>query len=109
MAKVEAKKAKYNDYQVIVSPRITEKATSAAERLAASGQCILFEVKKAATKEDIKGSVERLFNVEVKSVRTLNYQGKFKRTTKGVTQRAHTKRAYVTLKEGSKIAVVEGV
>ena len=60
-----------------------------------------FVVDPRANKTEIKIAVERVFNVKVDSVNTLNRQGKTRRTRFGLGKRKDTKRAIVTLKEGS--------
>ena len=52
-------------------------------------------------KPEIKQAVERIFNVDVASVNTLNRSGKRRRTRFGWGQRKSTKRAIVTLKDGT--------
>ena len=60
-----------------------------------------FIVDPRANKTEIKIAVERVFGVKVDSVNTLNRQGKTRRTKFGLGKRKNTKRAIVTLKEGS--------
>ena len=60
-----------------------------------------FVVDPRANKTEIKIAVERVFGVKVDSVNTLNRKGKTRRTKFGVGKRKNTKRAIVTLKEGS--------
>jgi large subunit ribosomal protein L23 len=60
-----------------------------------------FIVDPRANKTEIKIAVERVFGVKVSSVNTLNRQGKTRRTKFGLGKRKNTKRAIVTLKEGS--------
>jgi large subunit ribosomal protein L23 len=60
-----------------------------------------FVVDPRANKTEIKIAVERVFGVKVDSVNTLNRQGKTRRTKFGLGKRKNTKRAIVTLKEGS--------
>jgi large subunit ribosomal protein L23 len=60
-----------------------------------------FIVDPRANKTEIKIAVERVFGVKVDSVNTLNRQGKTRRTKFGLGKRKSTKRAIVTLKEGS--------
>ena len=60
-----------------------------------------FIVDPRANKTEIKIAVERVFGVKVASVNTLNRQGKTRRTKFGLGKRKNTKRAIVTLKEGS--------
>jgi large subunit ribosomal protein L23 len=60
-----------------------------------------FIVDPRANKTEIKIAVERVFGVKVDSVNTLNRLGKTRRTRFGLGRRKSTKRAIVTLKEGS--------
>jgi large subunit ribosomal protein L23 len=91
-------------YDVILSPVITEKATSASEH-----NKVVFKVSKTATKPQIKEAVERLFDVKVKSVNTLVRKGKLKmsRGSRGI--QSDIKRAVVTLEEGHRIDVTTGL
>ncbi len=54
-----------------------------------------------SNKTEIKLAVEKIFNVKVASVNTLNKKGKTRRTRFGIGKRKDTKRAIVTLKSGS--------
>ena len=56
-----------------------------------------------ATCAEIKGAVERLFDVKVESVRVLNMKGKQKRFAARSGRRNAWKKAYVTLASGSEI------
>jgi large subunit ribosomal protein L23 len=91
-------------YDVILSPVITEKATIASEH-----SQVVFKVASTATKPQIKEAVEKLFDVKVKRVNTLNRKGK-KRVFKGVLgMTSDSKRAIVTLEEGHRIDVTTGL
>jgi large subunit ribosomal protein L23 len=70
----------------------------------------VFEVDSDATKIDVRHAVEQAFGVKVIKVNTLNRKGKSKlnRKTNRVGHRTDTKRALVTLAEGSKIDLFEG-
>jgi len=91
-------------YDVIVSPVITEKSTMASE----SNQ-VMFNVAVNATKPEIKGAVEALFNVKVKSVNTLVRKGKVKRFRGIIGKQNDVKKAIVTLKDGESIDVTTGL
>jgi large subunit ribosomal protein L23 len=91
-------------YTVIERPVITEKATYASE----DGQ-VVFEVRRDATKRDIKEAVEGLFDVEVRAVNTLVQKGKNKRFRGIRGRRKDIKKAYVTLAEGQSLDVTMGV
>jgi large subunit ribosomal protein L23 len=60
-----------------------------------------FIVDPRANKTEIKIAVEKVFGVKVKSVNTLNRQGKARRTRFGIGRRKDTKRAVVTLADGT--------
>ena len=90
--------------KVLRAPHISEKATMAAE----SGNTIVFKVAKNATKREIKAAVQKLFEVEVKSVNTLITKGKTKRQGIRQGRRSDVKKAYVTLKDGQDLDFVGG-
>jgi large subunit ribosomal protein L23 len=97
--------ASVKDYAILLSPVISEKSAMVGD----SGRTVTFRVDPRATKEDIRGAVERVFSVKVDGVRTCTFLGKTKRTMKGLGRRAGYKKAYVTLVQGSKIDLVEGL
>ena len=88
---------------IIKKPVITEKMTAISEKL----NKFAFIVDKNANKIQIKDAVEKLYDVKVTAVNTMNYDGKKKsRYTKaGVVtgRRPAFKKAVVTLKEGDTI------
>lgn len=92
-------------YKIIKRPLITEKSTIQKEM----DNQLAFEVDRRANKIEIKKAVERIFKVQVETVRTLNYQGKKKRLGRTLGRRRHWKKAVVTLKPGQKIEFFEGV
>ena len=91
-------------YGAVVRPLVTEKGTHHSQTLNAYA----FEVAPDANKTQIKIAVEKIFGVKVSSVTTLNRQGKRKRTRFGYGKRKDTKRAIVTLAEGSKSIEIFG-
>jgi large subunit ribosomal protein L23 len=91
-------------YDVIIAPVITEKATMASEH-----NKVTFKVRKDATKPQIKEAVEKLFDVKVKTVNTLNRQGKWKTFRNRIGRQSDVKRAVVTLEEGHRIDVTTGL
>lgn len=89
---------------IIVTPRATEKAY----RLVTTQNTYVFDVPANANKNEIKAAVEAQFDkVKVSSVTTLVQTGKSVRFSRGknrypgTTTRQDTKKAYVTLSEGS--------
>ena len=82
---------------VILKPIISEKSYGLLEE-----NKYTFVVAPDANKTEIKIAVEKIFDVQVVSVNTLNRQGKRKRTRFGYGKRKDTKRAIVTLSAESK-------
>jgi len=89
-------------WDIIKAPVITEKALIAKEATRDGRQLLTFRVDRRATKLEIKEAVERIFNVKVDRVRTVNYQGKVVRRYRTEGRRPAWKKAYVTLKAGEK-------
>ena len=84
--------------EIIKAPVITEKS----EREKANGK-YTFKVDPRANKIEIKNAIEKIFNVKVTSIRTINVKPKKRRVGRytGLTNR--TKKAIVTLQEGQTI------
>ncbi|NGZ05047.1 MAG: 50S ribosomal protein L23 [Magnetococcales bacterium] len=89
----------YTLYQVLDTPRITEKSTMCQEQ----GNQMVFRVATWANKTQIKAAVEKLFNVQVEAVQTLNVRGKIKRVGRQQGQRSNWKKAIVRLEQGQSI------
>ncbi len=92
------------NYDVIVSPAITEKATLAAE-----ANQVVFNVARDASKPEIKQAVEALFGVKVTAVNTTIRKGKVKRFRGHLGKQSDKKIAFVTLAEGQSIDVTTGL
>lgn len=93
-------------YVVLVRPLVTEKTT-----LLSGLNKYAFEVAPTANKLQIKEAVELAFGVHVTAVNTSHVRGKrrrFRRVGAGVVTRSW-KKAVVTLAEGDKIELFEGV
>ena len=93
-------------YDVILKPIVTEKS------MAAMGEKkYTFLVHTEANKTTIKEAVEKMFEgTKVKSVNTMNLDGKTKRRGMTFGKTAKTKKAIVTLTEDSKdIEIFEGL
>jgi large subunit ribosomal protein L23 len=73
--------------EILYKPLVTEKMTEQSEKLNRFG----FIVNRRATKDQIKGAVEQLYDVKVASVNTMVYGGKTKyRYTKSGVQKGKT-------------------
>lgn len=77
---------------IIIKPIITEKSNMEMQ----AGK-YTFEVNKKATKVDIKRAVEKLFNVKVLKVNTINVFGKEKRVGRNIGKTADWKKAIVSI------------
>ncbi len=89
---------------IIIRPVVSEKSYGLLD-----DGVYTFVVDPRATKIEIAGAIESIFNVRVAKVNTLNRKGKRKRTRKSMTygQRPNTKRAIVTLAPGGRIDLFE--
>ena len=90
---VEASK---NPRDIIIKPIVSEKSYGLID-----GGAYTFEVDPRSNKTEIKNAIEKIFDVKVSSVNTLNRVGKSRRTKFGMGKRKDTKRAIVTLREGT--------
>ncbi len=91
-------------YDVILAPVVTEKSTQLSEF-----NQVMFKVAKTATKPQILEAVEKLFDVKVEAVNTLNRKGKTKMFRGRKGRQSDTKFAIVTLKDGERIDVTSGI
>ncbi len=91
-------------YDVIRKPIVTEKSVALMEK-----NKYTFVVDKRATKTEIKHAVEKIFNVKVLDVATMNMKGKLRTMGKTQGYRPDWKKAIVTLAEGSRIEILEGM
>ena len=89
---------------IIIEPIVSEKSYGLLE-----DNVYTFRVDPRASKPEIKDAVQRIFDVQVLKVNTLNRKGKRKRNRRNFTfgQRPATKRAFVTLVEGDTIDLFE--
>ena len=88
---------------IILEPVVTEKT---ARRREAKNQ-VTFKVARNANKIEIRNAVEELFDVSVRTVRTMAVHGKVKRLGRFKGRRASWKKAIVTLREGDTIEFFE--
>ena len=85
---------------ILIAPVVSEKSYGLLD-----ANKYTFIVRPDANKTEIKIAVEKVFNVKVTSVNTINRQGKTRRTRTGLGKRANTKRAIVSLAEGHRIDI----
>lgn len=82
--------------KILLVPHVSEKASTVADK----HNQFVFKVMPDATKAEIKGAVELMFNVQVANVRVLNGKGKTKRFSASTGKRSDYRKAYVGLKPG---------
>ncbi|WAC48482.1 50S ribosomal protein L23 [Asticcacaulis sp. SL142] len=96
--------ATIRNYDVLLSPHITEKATLLSEQ-----NKVVFKVALDSSKDEVASAVEALYGVKVTKVNTIVQKGKTKRF-KGIKgRRIDVKKAIVTLEEGQSIDITTGL
>ena len=90
--------------QVLRRPLVTEKMTRLGEK-----NKYAFEVDPHANRLEVSGAVEKAFSVKVASVNILWVKGKTKRMGPRQFATPAWKKAMVTLREGYKLQLFEGV
>ena len=94
----------YKDHRdVLLAPVVSEKSYALLDQ-----NKYTFLVRKDSNKTEIKIAVEKVFNVQVTGVNTINRKGKTRRTRFGMGKRADTKRAIVSLAAGQRIDIFGG-
>lgn len=84
--------------EIIKAPIITEKT-----EIARQNGIYTFKVDPRANKTEIKLAIEKIFGVNVASIKTMNAKPKKKRVGRYSGMTNHYKKAVVTLKEGQTI------
>jgi len=84
---------------IIKAPIITEKSAS----LSQNNDVITLSVDPKSNKTEIKQAVEKIFDVKVESVNTVNVKPKKKRVGRYTGKTNKVKKAIVKLKKGSTI------
>ena len=88
-----------DNINVIIKPLVTEKSTHQQ----ATRNAYAFKVDPKANKQQIKQAVEKLYDVKVVDVRTMNRKGKPRRSRYRMAKTSDWKRAIVVLDENSRI------
>jgi len=92
-------------YDIIKRPLITEKTNIQKEDYSQ----VTFEVDRRANRVEIKRAIEKLFNVRVSTIRTIQVKGKKKQRGRVIGKRKDWKKAIATLMPGERIDFFEGV
>ncbi len=86
-------------YQIVKRPLSSEKSVGDRE----ASNSYHFEVDKKVNKIQVREAIEKLFEVKVLAVRTLNKVGKTRKYKNKIYKTGGWKKAIVTLKEGERI------
>jgi large subunit ribosomal protein L23 len=84
---------------VLVQPHVSEKSATVADK----ANQYVFRVRSDASKAEVKGAVELMFEVKVQGVNLLNKSGKSRRFKNVAGKRSGYKKAYVRLQAGQSI------
>ena len=95
---------KFNLYDKILSPIVTEKSTNLSEQ-----NKIVFKVPNSSNKEIIKKNIEKIFKVSVTKVNIINKQSRNKISRGRKVKVKGYKKAIITLKKGQTIDLTTGV
>jgi len=93
-----------NPHEVLRRPVITEKSTMLGDY----GKYV-FEVARDANKIDVRRAVEEIFKVDVRSVNIIHVRAKMRRMGRHQGFTTPRKKAVVTLREGQRIELFQGV
>ena len=95
---------KFSLYDKILSPVVTEKSTNLSEQ-----NKIIFKVPRSANKKTLKGSIEKIFKVNVTKINIINKQNRTKLTRGRKVKVSGYKKAIITLKKGQTIDLTTGI
>mgnify|MGYP001618979977 FL=1 len=90
-----------NPRDIIIAPIVSEKSYDLIEQRGT----YTFQVDPRSNKSEIKNAIEEIFTVKVTRVNIINRKGKRKRTGFMIGKRNDTKRALVTLAQGTEIDI----
>ena len=97
-------KNKFNIYDKILSPVVTEKSTNMSEL-----NKVTFKVPLSSNKKSLKKSIEKLFKVNVTKVNIVNKKTRIKVSRGKKIKKKGYKKAIVTLKKGQNIDLSTGL
>ncbi|WP_140985610.1 50S ribosomal protein L23 [Asticcacaulis tiandongensis] len=96
--------ATIRNYDVILSPHITEKSTLLSEQ-----NKVVFKVALDSSKDEIASAIEAIYGKKVVKVNTVVTKGKTKRFKGIMGRRVDVKKAIVTLQDGESIDITTGL
>jgi len=93
------------DYNIIKKPVVTEKTTNQKDSL----NQYTFEVDSRKNRIELKQNLEKIFNISILKIRTMNVKGKKVRRGRIIGTKKNRKKAIVTLQKGDRIEFFDGV
>src|SRR5262249_43213121 len=93
-----------NVNEVLIKPLITEKNTKLGQL-----NKYTFKIDPRANKTQVKDAVQSIFKVEVTKVNVISVPGKMRRVGKSMGMSSPWKKAVVTVRDGQRIEIFEGV
>ena len=97
-------KNKFNIYDKLLFPVVTEKSTNMSEF-----NKVIFKVPLSSNKKSLKKSIEKLFKVNVTKVNIVNKKTRIKVSRGKKIKKKGYKKAIVTLKKGQNIDLSTGL
>ena len=97
-------KNKFNIYDKILSPVVTEKSTNMSEF-----NKVTFKVPLSSNKKSLKKSIEKLFKVNVTKINVIIKKSRSKITRGRKVNIQGYKKAIITLKKGQNIDLTTGI
>ena len=97
-------KNKFNIYDKILSPVVTEKSTNMSEF-----NKVTFKVPFSSNKKSLKKTIEKLFKVNVTKVNIVNKKSRIKISRGKKIKKKGYKKVIVTLKKGQNIDLSTGL
>ena len=95
---------KFNLYDKILSPLVTEKTTILSEQ-----NKIVFKVPSSANKKNLKTNIEKIFKVNVTKINIINKQNRTKLARGKKVKVSGFKKAIITLRKGQSIDLTTGI
>ena len=95
---------KFNLYDKILSPIVTEKSTNLSEQ-----NKIVFKVPFSSSKKILKNTIEKIFKVNVTKINIINKKTLIKSTRGKKVKKIGFKKAIITLKKGQNIDLTTGI
>ncbi|CAL4325757.1 50S ribosomal protein L23 [Buchnera aphidicola (Protaphis terricola)] len=92
-------------FKILLAPHISEKSSILTEKF----NTVIIKVLKNSTKGEIKYAMQKLFNIEVESIKTIYVKGKKKRHSNRIIFKNDWKKAYIKVKKGQSLDFIGSV